>query len=443
MAGGSFDLTTAKVRPGTYINFVGETMGAVGAAERGTVLLPLFEHDYGPSNAFISVTNVNPDVAMSKLGYSVFDAENRAMRMIREALKNASEVLVYLPQSGEIAQVTAGNLTVKARYGGSRGNSFKLVIQSANEADKYNVLVYLDNRLVYEGRGLSSVEDLLAEKESEWLVFEGEGVLSEVAGIHLEGGEDSLLAFGSMSEFFADCESYKWDTLAWPYSQFEEDVAAKIRYLRDEAGIYRKAVCANFAAGYEGLINVTNSVVLSDGTVLSTEEVTAWVAGADAGAAATDSLTYKEYVGAVGLVGAKEHRQAVEAIEKGEFFFSVSDDGRVVVEYDINSLVDFKDKNESYRKNRVLRVLDSLAGSIRLTFLPNKYDNSPVGWDIMEGVGKTLLRQFEDAGAIANVDYDEDFRVDRLVSKGDSTFFNVGIQTVDSAEKLYFEIRTI
>ncbi len=31
----------------------------------------------------------------------------------------------------------------------------------------------------------------------------------------------------------------------------------------------------------------------------------------------------------------------------------------------------------------------------------------------MEGIGKTILRQFEDAGAIKNVSYDEDFLVDR------------------------------
>ena len=46
------------------------------------------------------------------------------------------------------------------------------------------------------------------------------------------------------------------------------------------------------------------------------------------------------------------------------------------------------------------------------------------------------------AGAITDVDYDNDFLVDRDASHGDETFFNVGLQPVDSAEKLYFTIST-
>ena len=79
---------------------------------------------------------------------------------------------------------------------------------------------------------------------------------------------------------------------------------------------------------------------------------------------------------------------------------------------------------------------------MQLNFPPNKYDNTPDGWDIMEGIGGTILRQFEDAGAIKNVSYDEDFLVDRERSMDDETYFNIGLQAVDSAEKLYFTVTT-
>ena len=52
------------------------------------------------------------------------------------------------------------------------------------------------------------------------------------------------------------------------------------------------------------------------------------------------------------------------------------------------------------------------------------------------------MKAFEDAGAIKNVDYDNDFLVDREASVGDQTFFNVGLEAVDSAEKLYFTVAT-
>ena len=53
-----------------------------------------------------------------------------------------------------------------------------------------------------------------------------------------------------------------------------------------------------------------------------------------------------------------------------------------------------------------------------------------------------ILKQFADAGAIKNVDYDNDFLVDREKSVGDETYFNVGLEAVDSAEKLYFTVAT-
>lgn len=122
------------------------------------------------------------------------------------------------------------------------------------------------------------------------------------------------------------------------------------------------------------------------------------------------SLTYKAVDGATGLNPALTHEEYVDAINKGHFAFSVSEENKIIAEYDINSLTSFKQpKDETYRKNRVIRVMDTFQESVQLNFPPNKYANSPVGWDIMEGVGKSILKQFEDVGAITNVDYDADF----------------------------------
>ena len=138
------------------------------------------------------------------------------------------------------------------------------------------------------------------------------------------------------------------------------------------------------AGDYEGVISVTNSVKV-DGEKLSHAEACAWVAAATAAAKNTQSNTYVEYEGAEEVVDPKTHEEAVAAIDNGEFFFSVSEAGAVVVEYDINSLTTFADgKDKTYRKNRVIRVFDTFAEALQLNFPPNKYDNSPTGWDIME-----------------------------------------------------------
>ena len=136
-----------------------------------------------------------------------------------------------------------------------------------------------------------------------------------------------------------------------------------------------------------------------------------------------------------------------DKIQKGDFFFSVSEQGNVVVEYDINSLVTYTGKDKSYRKNKVIRVFAEVAEMIKANFPPNRYTNDPTGWAVMEGVGKTILKRMGPtfdggSGALKNIDYDNDFTVDREKSTGDETYFNVGTQPVDAAEKLYFTVKT-
>ena len=54
MAGGTFDKSVGKVRPGTYINFEASNQSTLGSSDRGTVLIPLINHSYGPEKEFIT-----------------------------------------------------------------------------------------------------------------------------------------------------------------------------------------------------------------------------------------------------------------------------------------------------------------------------------------------------------------------------------------------------
>jgi len=450
MAGGNFDKLAGKTRPGTYINFESTRQDTIGISEKGIVLLPLIGHSYGPGKEFISITCGAPDANMAKLGYSIYDSNSSSL-LIREALKNAVEVIVYIPKEGTKAKGTAGTLMGTAKYGGARGNDFRFSVVE-NPINGFDVSVYLDADIMAEYEGISTVEELNTNA-NDWIDFSGTGALTAAPGVKLTGGIDGTASNADITAFLDAAEGQKWNTLAFPLMATGETgdnvpalleaVKTKIKYLREQVGKYRKAVVAKFYSDYEGLINVTNSVILADGTQLTPAQATAWVAGVDAGAKNTKSNTYEKYNGAVDIVEQKNHAEAVAAINKGEFFFSFSEAGDVVVEYDINSLVTFnKPKDKTYRKNRVLRVFDSFGESVMLNFPPNKYDNSPTGWDIMEGIGKALLSQFEEVGALKNVDYDNDFLVDRSASSGDETYFNIGLEPVDSAEKLFFTIKT-
>ena len=251
-----------------------------------------------------------------------------------------------------------------------------------------------------------------------------------------------------ITDFVDTWESVKFNTVAFPFdgedaTNVKQAAITKIKYMREDMGKGVQVVIPNAGApDYEGVLNVTNSVAL-DNLELTTAEACAWVAGATAGASMTESLTYVKYDGATSVVNPKTNEEAVEAVKKGEFFFVVNENEEIVAQYDINSLVTFSgQKDSSYRKNRVIRVFDTLQETIQLNFPPNKFDNEETGWNIMEGIGKSILRDFENQKAITNVDYDSDFKVDREASYDDMTYFDVGIQAVDSAEKLYFTIHT-
>lgn len=444
MAGGTFDKLVGKVRPGTYINFVSTRNDTVGISSRGIVIIPLTKHNYGPVGEFITLDCGSPDAAIEKLGYSVYDNdENREMLLIREALKKAQKVIVYRVNDGTAATVTSAPITATAKYPGTRGNKLSFTV-STNPVSGFDVQVNLDGSKVAEYEGLSTVEDLIAQ-DCAYITFSGTGALKAIAGANLASGTDETVENEDVTAFLDAIEGVKFNTLCFPLTDSSLQAAAKtkIKYMRENMGKGVQVVMPDTESDdYEGVINVTNAVVV-DGVSLTDAEACAWVAAATAGASNVQSNTYVEYEGASAIVGAKSHEEAVAAINNGEFFFSVSEAGAVVVEYDINSLVTFADgKDETYRKNRVIRVFDTFAEALQLNFPPNKYDNNAVGWDIMEGIGRTIMKQFEDAGAITNVDYDNDFLVDRGASQGDETFFNVGLQPVDSAEKLYFTIAT-
>lgn len=466
MAGGKFDKLVGKVRPGTYINFESSRDNAViSNGTRGTVIVPLPKADYGPAKEFIKLTTASPDAAAAILGHSIYDNDtNRQMLLIREAFKNATTVYVYILSEGSKAKteitmtvepaVTDGDpkeavtnkLTATAKYGGTRGNSLTVTFD-ANPLGGFDVLIHLDGDKVTEYEGLYTVEELVA-LENPYVTFSGEGSLGEAAGKNLEGGTDEEASNIDITNFVDAWESVKFHTVAFPFdgeqsANIKQAALTKIKYMRENMGKGVQVVIPNAGnMDYEGVINVTNSVSL-DGDELSVAEACAWVAGATAGASNTESLTYVKYVGATAIVNPKSNEEAIAAINAGEFFFSLNEDSEVVVEYDINSLITFvKPKDKSYRKNRVIRVYDTFQEAVQLNFPPNKFDNNPTGWDIMEGIGKGILRQFDDTGAITNVSYDGDFLVDREISVDDETYFNVGLQAVDSAEKLYFTIRT-
>lgn len=447
MAGGNFDINSPKVRPGDYINYKAKQKYSVSTSTRGTCVIPLIGYDWAEDKSWIEISADAPDAQIVKLGRSIYD-DNKFMRMIRLAMENAVTAKVYVISGGTKAKVENESVTITALYAGELGN--QITVTSVENVDGgFDVKIYLAGELVETIEGVKSIDELTAAG-SNYVTFSGTGELAAFAGAVLTGGAPAETTNSAVTDFYDRIEKVSFDTALIPVSDeaLVQAAVSKVKFLRTKVGKTVQFVIPKCEGDHEGVIGIWNSFVF-DEKDMSLDEAAAWFTGATAGASNTQSNTYKVVSGATAVVGELTNEEAEKAILSGHTFFSTSDDtGEVIVEYDINSLVNTgTEKDNSYKKNRVIRVLDSFANDLKSTFPPNKFDNDPDGWDIMTGLGKDLLKQYgpksdDGIGAIKNIDYDNDFLVDTSRSTGDSTYFNVSIQPVDSSEKLYFSIST-
>ena len=105
----------------------------------------------------------------------------------------------------------------------------------------------------------------------------------------------SAHAADDVTAALAALRTVSFNTLCYPYDGDDEvanktAIAAWIKAMRDDEGVKCQAVLANHAADSEGIINVAQGLMMSGGTELTVAEVTAWVAGATAGATITTSM---------------------------------------------------------------------------------------------------------------------------------------------------------
>ena len=443
---GTFTQGIKKQRPGVYVNVKSRKNQNTAVGQTGTVLIPFVTHDYGPVGQPIRLTADSPNDFYESLGYSVGDVSNANMILVREALKNAANVIVYIIKTGTKATGTGGGLTATAKHGGTRGNSLSYAVTAnATETSKFDITVSLGSEIVSQHTLIADIAGAIAIDDP-WVDFSAAGeeaTLAAVASVKLAGATAATVENSDVTGFLDSIENVGFDVLLFPSTVADLQTAfvEKVKYLNATVGKNIIGVVANKAADYYGIINVTNSVKTSDGISLTVPQAAAWVAGATAAAGCTDSLTWKPYDDAVEVINVKGYEAGETANKNGEFFFSYND-GVVIVDADINSLVNVgADQDDSYKKNRVIRTIYEVIKSIKAEFAPGKFSNIEDNWDIMDQHGQAILNHFMDIGAIKSVS-DGDFAVDRKQSEGDSVYFDVYIQPVDSAEKLYVTVYT-
>lgn len=463
MNGGTFTVGKEKERAGIYFNFKTTAEDRVSVGERGTVALPIAS-SWGEVKKFISISSIED--LNKKVGLNIDDP---SLLLLREAMKKASTVLLYRLTEGLRAQADISEgVKATALYGGTKGNDIIIrITENVIDSSKVDVTTYLDQSEV-DKQTVSKAEELKANKLVE---FTGKGDLTvsipltgtapedvsgdlpASSGIRLSGGTDKTPTNADYTAFLEAAETEYFDTIALPVDdneQLKATFVAFIKRLRDNQGLKVQGVLSNYKGDHEGIINVTGGVLLEDGTEITPEKATAWVAGASAGATFNQSLTFVEYAGAVDVLTRLDNDQVIQRLANGEFLFTYdSRDKSVSVEKDINSLTSLTaEKNKMFQKNKIVRVLDAinndLTSQLKALIKSRKASGSdvPATNDGLQFV-KTLITQYlsvlQDNGGITNFDSENDITI-ALNSDRDGFLIDLAVQPVDAAEKFYFNV---
>lgn len=443
MAGGTF-ISQNKVRPGPYINFKAKPQPLGSLGDRGVAAYPAALSWGDPSNVIVLEAAEYADKALKLLGYGPLDER---IRHITAAVGQASKVLIYrLGGVGATkATVTQDGLTATAKWGGTRGNDLKLVIQtSIDSVGSFEVVTVLDNVEV-DSQLVRTISDLV---DNDFVTWSGTGELSATAGVSLSSGVDGANSGEDLSNALSAFEAYQFNTLGVPLedSVSKQLIVSYVKRQREEEGKKIQAVVVGHPiADYEGIISLRNGVVTADGLQMEPKLLVWEIAAMQAAANANESLTYRALPNAVDAFPRLSNSETIAALKAGELVIT-SLNGVAVIEQDINTLTSFTPtRSRAFSKNRVMRVLDSIGNDVKRifdSFYIGKVSNNANGRALLQAEIVKYLQSLQGLGAIQNFDSQSDITVVQG-DDVDSVLIELHIQPVDSIEKIYMTVEVV
>lgn len=431
-----------KVLPGVYIRFTSNQGLGLTVGERGTVTIcePM---SWGPVGQVMTVesgANTTPFC-----GYDITSPNAMFLQQIflgTNRTNGANTVLLYRPTASGSAQATAttGVLTATALYPGVRGNDITIVVTEEVDAETFTVSTVVDGSIVDEQTNITNVADLVANS---WVTWSGSGAVTATTGTALTGGLDGTVESAAYSTYLTAIEPYQFDVMIYDGSDPTVMTAMQtfIKSQNDDNGIYCQLCMANATnPDTRYIINVNSPVTLNDGTTLTPQQVTWWAGGSSSGAKYNESLTYATYPNAVSTT-MQTTSQMIAALNAGQFILA-SDNGRVYVVQDINSLVTY-DTNitEIYRYNRTMRLCNTIANDIHQQFVNGflgVVNNNEAGRAVFQGAIVGYLLDIQNNQGIQNFEASD---VEVLPGEAiNAILVNLALQPVGSVEKVYVTI---
>ena len=259
----------------------------------------------------------------------------------------------------------------------------------------------------------------------------------------MTGGTDGTI--GQYSDFFDEISKHDYNILCYTGStsavttQFVDFVKAQ----RDK-GVMVQAVVNGSGFDHPAIVNNTIGGATVDYT-LTPQEACATMAAIMARQGITGSATNFDVTGWISANPKLNRVQLETRTQRGETLFTEKY-GKVMVLYDINSLVNYTEQNpQDFHKNLTIRTLDKYMMDLQKlldTKAIGKIRNSVTGRNQIKGMIVEMTN--EDYVAIDAI---EGFTADDVtVSEGndrDSVVAKVGIKVVDTVDKIYVEVTSL
>ena len=461
---GIFTIGEKKVRPGVYYrreNYGNvETVGATNG-----VAAALFQCDWGPLNEEFdmdvtmqnSVADYYGTATGTKLIKELYKGGATTIRAIRIGSDDgaASSIeLMNAPETGDPAKA----VTLTAAYPGAR--SFTVSVRTNLITDRRQLIIY-DGVDIFEQfdfeAGENEPANLVAAVASSknFVAKAADGVKGPLATItqkEMTGGKNPTVTTASYEKGTDVLERYKWNCIVAD----TDDIAVQILLQNFVVQSYQTGhlgfacLCGNSspdpnermttAASYndEKIVYVLNGWVGSDGTRYDGWLAAARIGGMVAAFEANTSITHNVITNAVSLTEPLTNGEIIRAETKGCLVLSVNDDDQVWIDSAITSLVTpDATMDEGWKKIRRTKTRFELMDRVDSTcekLVGNVNNDTDGRQTIMAAAQKVINTMASEKKLLATSYIYED---PGNPAEGDSAWFRLAIDDIDSAEKIY------
>lgn len=452
-----------KVRPGIYYNEQSEDDGIQIAAARNGVVAVAFRANWGPLGKVVTIDDPS-EIAQH---YGDDSGEGSTVGIIKKIMAGGAATIkaIRVGTGGSNATITlkdsadADAVTLTAVHPGNRPLSVtikdSLAIQTQRECIIYSGVTELMK--VAFTKGGAEAEALVAAigaaKNAVVTAakLESTAELAAVSQSEFTAGTSPEITSADYSAAFELLEAEVFNTVCVDTTDDAVRELLKSFVLRASndgllaTGVTADDVTVDFATRKEHAVamntqymhHVINGFQIGD-VVYVGADAAAYVAGVIASVPCNDSITHHKVPGATEVVGGMTNAQIIEALECGCIVFTTASSGAVWIEQGINTLTTLAPKQDAgWKKIRRTKTRFELITRINESAesLPGDINNDPNGHVTIKAIANGVINAMISEGKLVSGTAELD---PNNPAEGDSVWFVLDVQDLDSVEKIYF-----